>query len=346
MIVEQKALEQMKEWADKDPRTAYEIGEYYYTQGDYKESVEWYKKATARNNPYPLALFALGYAYQTGQGASVDLMQSLHYYEAAASMNVPQAFYNLAYFYQNGLGVERSQERADHYVLRAAECLKSLSEELFEAKKIQEQVLARYDDAVQSVARKSDEWMRVSRECAEQKEQQAFLRSRIEALGEKNEGCSSRLAQLAEELTKKDATHKLLLQTHQQVLTLVDEQRSELLRAKWINEEAKSAANQQKKQCDVLTACISQKDNEIKDILQLQTESQRRLLAFQKDLIESQEKLKMKEAELETAKARISKLDETVAKLTRARLKFFLILIGVLGLALLEGVICLLLYTV
>lgn len=165
MIVEAEKLNQLKKRAEKEACVAYEVGEYYYTQGDYKESVEWYKKATERNNPYPLALFALGYAYQTGQGVPVDLIKSLHYYEAAALKNVPHAFYNLAYFYQNGLGVERNQERADHYAWRAAECLKSLTEELFEAKGIQEQILARYDDAVQSVVQKSDEWMCMSREC-------------------------------------------------------------------------------------------------------------------------------------------------------------------------------------
>ena len=325
MVIDKESLEERKKAAKRDLHAAYEIGEYYYTQGDYPHSVDWYKKAIEGYNPEPLALFALGYAYQTGQGVPVDLIQALHYYEAAASYNVPQAFYNLAYFYQNGLGVKRDQERADHYVLRASECLKSLSEELFAAKNAQKIIQDRYDDAIRSVALKSDEWLCVSKECEQQKEQQTLLQSRIDALKEKTAEYDSRLTQCSEELEKKNVAHELLLQTHQQVLNLVDEQKRSLAKAYREKEEANTCANRQKSQCEVLTERISQKDREIEDILRLQTESQDRQLALQKQLDESLERINAYEAERKSNEARLAELNLVVNKVKRSRAVFFLL---------------------
>ena len=63
MVIDKKSLEHTKKAAEKDNYAAYEVGEYYYTQRDYTQSVEWYKKAVRGNNPEPLALFSLGYVY-------------------------------------------------------------------------------------------------------------------------------------------------------------------------------------------------------------------------------------------------------------------------------------------
>ena len=85
MIIDKNSLKQAERDGKKDPYIAYQVGEYYYTQKEYRTAVEWYTAAVAGKRKEPLALFAMGYAYQLGQGVPVDLIQALHYYEAAAN---------------------------------------------------------------------------------------------------------------------------------------------------------------------------------------------------------------------------------------------------------------------
>lgn len=134
MILTKQVLEKKVKDSEYNPHAAYEVGEHYYSQGEYEKAVHWYHKAVAGADPDPLACYALGYAFQVGQGTSMDLIQALHYYEMAAMKNLPQACYNLAYFYQNGIGVARNQKLADRYSERALECLTRQAHELQSAK--------------------------------------------------------------------------------------------------------------------------------------------------------------------------------------------------------------------
>lgn len=126
LAVTKQNLQQKIAEAPTNPYIAYEIGEYYYSLANYEKAVEWYEKAVSGSPVVPMALYALGYACQCGEGTAVDLFQALQYYEEAAKKDIPQACYNLAYFYQNGIGVCRDQNKANRYCERASESLRRL----------------------------------------------------------------------------------------------------------------------------------------------------------------------------------------------------------------------------
>lgn len=126
LAVTKQNLQQKITEAPTNPYIAYEIGEYYYSLANYEKAVEWYEKAASGSSVVPMALYALGYACQYGEGTAVDLFQALQYYEEAAKKDIPQACYNLAYFYQNGIGVCRDQNKANRYCERASESLRRL----------------------------------------------------------------------------------------------------------------------------------------------------------------------------------------------------------------------------
>lgn len=123
LAVTKQNLQQKMAEATQNPYIAYEIGEYYYSLANYEKAVEWYEKAASGSPVVPMALYALGYACQHGEGTAVDLFQAFQYYEEAAKEDIPQACYNLAYFYQNGIGVCRDQKKANRYCERASESL-------------------------------------------------------------------------------------------------------------------------------------------------------------------------------------------------------------------------------
>lgn len=134
MMITAQELKAKEAEALKNNDAAYAVAEYYYGKKDFAQAFRWYEKAASGKKPVPMALYALGYACQMGEGTEIDLMRALAYYEAAAEKNLPQACYNLAYFYQNGLGTKRNPEKADYYCLQASQALKKLAEELQEEK--------------------------------------------------------------------------------------------------------------------------------------------------------------------------------------------------------------------
>lgn len=157
MIVTKQELSEKIKISEQDSHAAYEIGEYYYVQGDYSQAVSWYEKAATSLNPDPMAFYALGYASQMGEGTAVDLIEALHCYEFAAEKDIPQACYNLAYFYQNGIAVNRNQKLADRYSERASECLKKQAEELQTTKAALLQIQDDYRKIICSYKKKTDE---------------------------------------------------------------------------------------------------------------------------------------------------------------------------------------------
>ena len=57
---------------------------------DTQKGLEWYRKAAELGNPR--SMFALGYAYQCGQGVEPDLKEAARWYEKAALAGHSNAF--------------------------------------------------------------------------------------------------------------------------------------------------------------------------------------------------------------------------------------------------------------
>ena len=53
-----------------------------YVDKDVEEGLEWYRKAAELGNPR--SMYALGYAYQCGQGVEPDLKEASKWYEKSA----------------------------------------------------------------------------------------------------------------------------------------------------------------------------------------------------------------------------------------------------------------------
>ncbi len=179
MIVTKQMLDEKIEVSDKNSHAAYEVGEYYYAQGDYQNSIKYYKKAVSGSKPHSLALYALGYAYQNGEGVPVDIIQAFHYFEAAADKDVPQACYSLAYFYQNGLGVSYNQTKADYYSQRATDCLVKQSEELETLRSKLSIVQGSYEETLRNYEKECAHWEKISAEYADGKSKIAEYQSDI-----------------------------------------------------------------------------------------------------------------------------------------------------------------------
>lgn len=333
MIIDKVSLKKAQIDGKKEPYVAYQVGEYYYTENEYEKAVEWYKIATNGEQKEPLALFALGYAYQFGQGVPVDLIQALHYYEEAANEDVPQACYNLAFFYQNGLGVKKDQQKADYYVLRATECLKRLTEEINELRSIQKHIQDRYEEALQSIIDKSNDWKQLSQECIDQKEQQVKLQAQIEKLTEQLTESKLTIKRYQKDLSKKEKSYEQLAQTHSQVLDFIDEQNEKISQLTTEKESAWTERDQKNTQCSVLEERINQQEREIEDLCQLQNENQSQQLGLQKTIDELQYQIAESEKELENSQFLYKQTQDELEKEKKKKwLSFFL------GIALAGGI--------
>jgi TPR repeat protein len=69
---------------------------------DYSKAVQWYQRATMQGDGE--AQYFLGYAFQYGQGLSMDLPQALQWYHKAAAQNDATAQAKIGVFYERGLG--------------------------------------------------------------------------------------------------------------------------------------------------------------------------------------------------------------------------------------------------
>lgn len=219
MIVTKQELDRKMEEARKNAYAAYDVAEYYYVQKDYKIAFEWYRKAASGDNPVPMALYALGYACQMGEGTPVDLLLALHYYEAAAKYDVPQALYNLAFFYQNGLVVKQDQAAADAYSERASRAMTKQVEELQREKEQVQELQRSYDAAVHDFAQKSDAWQELA-------QQRAGLEGKIAELGGKVSQEKARCADLQAQKKDDDKRFRRLLAEHESLLKTLSDQLS------------------------------------------------------------------------------------------------------------------------
>ena len=69
---------------------------------DYKQAVEWFRKAAAQGNAD--AQYNLGVMYSNGQGVKQDYKKAVEWFRKAAAQGNADAQYNLGVMYSNGQG--------------------------------------------------------------------------------------------------------------------------------------------------------------------------------------------------------------------------------------------------
>lgn len=95
------------------------LGNAYYGDKNYTESVMWYAKAAeagvagAQNN--------LGERYMDGEGVTKDYEKAFYWLSKAAEQNIPRAYALLGNLYYQGWGVEKNYEEAANLYRKAAE---------------------------------------------------------------------------------------------------------------------------------------------------------------------------------------------------------------------------------
>lgn len=121
---------QVKQWEISakggDARASLLLANHYHDIGDAVTSFNWYVYTSKQEDVNPLVYFYLGYAYQYGEGTSIDMMEAFSMYKKAASYDVPQALYSLAYFYQNGIVVPKDKISAISYMKQATQKMDTL----------------------------------------------------------------------------------------------------------------------------------------------------------------------------------------------------------------------------
>ena len=99
------------------------IGNCYYDgkgiTRDYKNAVQWYKKAADQGDSF--AQNRLGLCYEYGCGVQQDYAQAVKYYRLAADQENSDAQSNLGWCYQNGHGVQQDYGQAVKYFRLAAD---------------------------------------------------------------------------------------------------------------------------------------------------------------------------------------------------------------------------------
>lgn len=317
MILTKQVLEEKIKSSEHNSHAAYEVGEHYYSQGEYEKAIHWYYKAVAGADPDPLAYYALGYAFQVGQGTSVDLIQALHCYEMAATKDLPQACYNLAYFYQNGIGVARNQKLADRYSERASECLTRQACEIQSAKAQLLEVQNSYKKTLEEIERKSDEWIQISRNYVFSEKERTRFETEINQYRDQVKQIQQAHTQLQRAIETQKENYEILLKTHQKALCMVDAQKDEHKKLtseleKWIGlyrkEEGKNA----------------QLVKEKEDLMLLIRYNQNHLLDCQRLLEEEKNKIKSLSIDLESCRQYQAVTDEQISKLREEKKRVFI----------------------
>ncbi len=97
----------------------YAKGLNFYEQGNYKEAVDWYRKAAEHGQVQ--AQNTLGLRYEKGEGVNQDYKTAAYWYKEAAKNGHTQAQNNLGFMYSEGIGVELDYTEAVKWYLMAAE---------------------------------------------------------------------------------------------------------------------------------------------------------------------------------------------------------------------------------
>ncbi|MDR2422475.1 MAG: sel1 repeat family protein [Deltaproteobacteria bacterium] len=86
---------------------------------NYGISLDWYKKAAAKN--LPEGHYYVGTCYEIGQGTKTDLKAAFQSYEKAANLGLSPASFKLSRMYAIGQGVAADQGKALEYLKKSAE---------------------------------------------------------------------------------------------------------------------------------------------------------------------------------------------------------------------------------
>ena len=119
-----QALEWFKKAANQGNATAqYYLGEmydtgYYGVTQDYTKAVEWYQKAANQGNT--TAQVRLGYIHKNGNGVTQDYVKAVEWYQKAANQGDAYAQNNLGLMYENGNGVTKDYTKALEWYQKAA----------------------------------------------------------------------------------------------------------------------------------------------------------------------------------------------------------------------------------
>lgn len=108
-----------------EPRSYYEIGEYFRNNGDYDSAYKYYNKAYDYFQKYaelgdPQSYYYLGYLYQYGYGVEQDYQQAEKYYQQAYKQfeqyqGKPEYLYLLGRLYESGFNKDTGKlDQADY----------------------------------------------------------------------------------------------------------------------------------------------------------------------------------------------------------------------------------------
>lgn len=202
---------QVKQWEISakggDARASLLLANHYHDIGDAVTSFNWYVYTSKQEDVNPLVYFYLGYAYQYGEGTSIDMMEAFSMYKKAASYDVPQALYSLAYFYQNGIVVPKDKISAISYMKQATQKMDTL-------------FLAQYDSNAEK------ERLRV--DVSIQKAAVASLLQKNEDLSKENGKLSEQITQAKSKIAERDKEKADLIRQSKLAERQVLAQRKEL----------------------------------------------------------------------------------------------------------------------
>ncbi len=101
------------------PEEQYHKGNEFGKAGDFRQAVEWYRKAAEKGNAS--AQCNLGFCYENGIGIGEDKKEAVRWYRKAAEQGSAVAQSNLGLCYTKGYGVEKSEEEAICWYRKSAE---------------------------------------------------------------------------------------------------------------------------------------------------------------------------------------------------------------------------------
>ncbi|KAJ3442734.1 sel1-repeat-containing protein ybeq [Anaeramoeba flamelloides] len=108
-----------EEYQKGDVDAIYELGLYYYKQGNYSECLKYYENAVEQSHTF--ALEGIGRCYEKGRGVKQSYETALEFYFKSATLGDAYAQYKVGKFYEEGIGCEKDLQISVDYYARACE---------------------------------------------------------------------------------------------------------------------------------------------------------------------------------------------------------------------------------
>jgi len=102
-----------------DTEFTFKVASRYYAEQNYKEAIEWFRKAAKEGHAE--SKYRLGTMYLDGKGADKNLAMGKMWIEIAAESGVSLAQYKLAEMLEDGIGVDKNVENAAIWYAKAGE---------------------------------------------------------------------------------------------------------------------------------------------------------------------------------------------------------------------------------